>query len=174
MSGEAARLRAAFDMLGIAPKQIRARGLKRHREARRLVPVGLGTDGRDKFLLKDAAQAWLAMREAAREDGIELLLVSAFRSIEFQTALIRAKLDRGLALDEVLRVNAPPGYSEHHSGRALDLGVAGRAALDEAFEHTAAFAWLRAHAHRFGFSLSYPRDNAQGYLHEPWHWCFRR
>lgn len=174
MSGEAARLRAALDTLGISTRQIRARGLRRHREARRLVPVGLGTDGRDKFLLPVAAQAWHSMQGAAHDDGVELLLVSAFRSIEFQAALIRAKLDRGLPLDEVLRINAPPGYSEHHTGCALDLGVAGCAALDEAFEHSAAFAWLQAQANRFGFTLSYPRNNAQGYLYEPWHWCFRR
>jgi zinc D-Ala-D-Ala carboxypeptidase len=74
----------------------------------------------------------------------------------------------------VLRINAPPGYSEHHTGRAVDLGTAGCAALDQAFAQTPAFAWLQRHAQRFGFYLSYPRDNAEGYLYEPWHWCFRR
>jgi D-alanyl-D-alanine carboxypeptidase len=174
VSDEAARLRAAFDAIGIAAALPRRRRLKRHHEARRLVTIGLGTDGRDKFLVPPAALAWRALQGAAAEDGIELLLVSAFRSIDFQTALIRAKLARGMRLDEVLRVNAPPGYSEHHTGRAVDIGVAGCAALDEAFEQTPAFAWLLGHAGRFGFHLSYPRDNDQGYLYEPWHWCFRR
>lgn len=174
MSDESARLRAAFDALGIPESLPRRRGLQRHREARRLVCVGLGDDGRDKFLVPAAAQAWLSMQRAAHGDGIELRLVSAFRSIDFQVALIRAKLDRGLPLDQVLRINAPPGYSEHHTGRAVDLGTAACAALDEAFERTAAFAWLQVHAARHGFVLSYPRGNDQGYLYEPWHWCWLR
>lgn len=160
--------------LGIDPAAIRRRRLPRYREAQRLQPVGLGTDGRDKLLIADAARAWRAMRAAAADDGIELLLVSAFRSVAFQAALIRDKLRRGVTIDEILRVNAPPGYSEHHSGRAVDIGVAGTAALDEAFEHSAAFAWLTARAGRYGFRLSYPRGNREGYLYEPWHWCWQR
>lgn len=162
----------ACEALGIEIASLQQRGLQSHLEARRLCCVGLGTDGRDKFLQVSAAKAWVAMRDAAAADGIELLLISAFRSIAFQTALLRQKLDRGLPLAEVLRVNAPPGTSEHHTGRAVDIGSAGTAALDEAFETTPAFAWLSTHARRFGFVLSYPRDNAQGFLYEPWHWCW--
>ncbi len=83
-------------------------------------------------------------------------LVSAFRSVEFQAALIRAKLARGQSIDAVLKVNAPPGYSEHHSGRAVDIGEAGCPALEDAFDQTAAFAWLVGHAAAFGFTMSYP------------------
>ena len=50
----------------------------------------------------------------------------------------------------------------------------GRTPLDEAFESTAAYAWLAKHARRFGFSLSYPRGNPEGFLYEPWHWRYRR
>lgn len=160
--------------LGIDAALIKARGLRSYREAGSLRSVGLGTDGRDKMLAPAAARAWFAMREAARADGIELLLISAFRSIEFQAALVRGKLVRGQTIVEVLAVNAPPGYSEHHSGRAIDIGVAGTAALDEAFEHTAAFVWLSTRAAGFGFRLSYPRGNREGYCYEPWHWCWQR
>ena len=157
---------------GIAPATLRRRGLQRHREARRLTPVGLGTDGRDKLLTPAAARAWLAMRESAAKDGVGLLLVSAFRSVEFQAALLRARLAKGETIDAALKVNAPPGYSEHHTGRAIDIGTPGCGGLDEAFETTAAFAWLEREAARYGFTMSYPRDNQQGYLYEPWHWCF--
>lgn len=160
--------------LGIDAALLRGRGLRRIAEARRLQPVGIGTDGRDKFLLPAAAGAWLAMREAARGDGIELLLVSAFRSYALQAALIGNKRERGMSLHEILSVNAAPGYSEHHSGRAVDIGAAGVAALDDAFECTAAFAWLQGNAQRFGFSMSYPRGNRQGYIYEPWHWWWHR
>src|SRR3546814_8550538 len=111
------------------------------REARSLRAVGLGTDGRDKLLVAGAALAWRAMHDAAAVDGVELLLISAFRSIEFQAALVRDKLARGITIDEILMVNAPPGYSEHHSGRAIDTGARGLEPLDEDFEVTLAFAW---------------------------------
>lgn len=159
--------------LGVDRAALRRRGLRRHAEARRLTPVGLGTDGRDKLLTPAAARAWLALRAAAADQGVTLLLVSAFRSAEYQAALLRARLARGDSLEAALTVNAPPGYSEHHSGRAIDIGTPGCGGLDEAFENTAAYAWLQREAAHFGFTLSYPRDNAQGYLYEPWHWCFR-
>jgi D-alanyl-D-alanine carboxypeptidase len=171
MTTSLAQLHAA---LGIDAALLRARRLPRHREARRLQPVGIGSDGRDKFLIADAARAWQAMRDAAAADGIELLLISAFRSVEFQAALIRNKLARGMTIAAILQVNAPPGYSEHHSGRAIDIGVRDTAPLDEAFDATPAFAWLSAHARDFGFAMSYPRGNREGYLYEPWHWCWQR
>ena len=155
----------------MTPAALRRRGLKRYAQARRLTPVGLGTDGRDKLLRPFAARAWHSMRDAAAGEGIELLLISAFRSVDYQMQLIRAKLARGMTIEAILRVNAPPGYSEHHTGLAVDIGSAEVGALDEAFENTPAFAWLTANAERFGFAMSYPRNNAQGYLYEPWHWC---
>jgi D-alanyl-D-alanine carboxypeptidase len=160
--------------LGITPEALAGRVLPVFADARRLTPVGLGTDGRDKLLVPAAASAWQPMRKAAAEDGIELRLISAFRSIEFQAALIRAKLGKGQSIGDVLKVNAPPGHSEHHTGRAVDIGESGCAALDEAFERTAAFAWLQRNAATFGFTMSYPQGNAQGFLYEPWHWCWSR
>ncbi|MDP3856267.1 MAG: M15 family metallopeptidase [Stagnimonas sp.] len=166
------RIALALAELGIAPERFAHRRLRLVPEARRLTPVGLGTDGRDKLLTPAAACAWQAMREAAALEGVGLLLISAFRSVDFQAALLRTKLQQGVAIDEVLRINAPPGYSEHHSGRAVDIGCAGTAALDEAFEITAAFNWLSRHAAEYGFRMSFPRGNHQGYLYEPWHWCY--
>lgn len=168
------RIAAALAALGADPALVRRRRLPVFADARRLQCVGLGPDGRDKFLAPGAAQAWLAMRQAAAGDGTELLLLSAFRSFDFQVALIRGKLDKGRSLDDVFSVNAPPGCSEHHSGRAVDIGSRGTAPLEEDFEHTGAFAWLRQRAGEFGFRLSYPRDNRYGYLYEPWHWCFEK
>jgi D-alanyl-D-alanine carboxypeptidase len=158
--------------LGVDRAALRRRGLRRYAEARRLTPVGLGTDGRDKLLTPAAARAWLSMRDAAAGEGVTLLLVSAFRSADYQAALLRARLARGETIEAALKINAPPGYSEHHTGRAIDIGTPGCGGLDEAFENTAAYAWLQREAQRYGFTLSYPRDNPQGYRYEPWHWCF--
>ena len=101
-----------------------------------------------------------------------LSVVSAFRSYDYQALLIRQKLERGRTLAEILAVNAPPGCSEHHTGRALDIGTPGCPPVDEVFEQTEAYAWLQRHAGDCGFSLSYPRGNPHGYVYEPWHWRF--
>ena len=65
-----------------------------------------------------------------------------------------------------------PGWSEHHSGRALDISAPGEPAAEESFEATPAFAWLTTNAGAHGFTMSYPRDNPHGIVHEPWHWRF--
>lgn len=171
--GYSRRVHAALRELGIDENRIAQRKLRLHAETPRLTMAGLGTDGRDKFLSPPAARAWRSMQARAASEGVPLLLVSAFRSLEFQTALLRDKLKRGLTVGEILQVNAPPGYSEHHTGRAVDVGTPDCAPLDEAFETTAAFAWLSRHAERHGFSLSYPRGNSQGFVYEPWHWRHR-
>jgi len=168
------RVLALWDELGISQRAVRARRLPVHLEAQRLQPVGLGSDGRDKMLVPGAAAAWAAMRMAAQFDGVALLLVSAFRSIDFQAGLIRNKLAKGRVIEEILTVNAPPGCSEHHTGRAVDVGEAGCPPLEEAFDQTEAFRWLTTNAVRYGFTMTYPKGNAEGYQYEPWHWCWNK
>lgn len=165
------RIQRTLRDLGADEDVIARRELPIFTDARRLTAVGLGTDGRDKFLVPDAARAWHAMRAAAAAERVDLLLVSAFRSFDFQLALIRGKLAKGRAIEEILTVNAPPGCSEHHTGRAVDVGSADTPPLEEDFERTDAFEWLLRHAGEFGYRLSYPRGNRHGYLYEPWHWC---
>ena len=114
------------------------------------------------------------MRAAAACEGVGLEAISGYRSHAYQLGIFRRKLARGLALEAILEVNAAPGYSEHHSGHALDIGAPGEPPAEESFETTPAFAWLRARAADFGFSMSYPRDNPHGIVYEPWHWCWQR
>lgn len=160
--------------LGQDPTLLTDRALPVFPEARTLRHVGIGNDGRDKFLAPAAAEAWLAMRASAATDGVQLHLISAFRSIEYQLHIIQLKMASGRSLKEILQVNAPPGCSEHHTGRAVDIGYGDCPPLDDAFESTDAFQWLNRHADRYGFVMSYPRGNRQGYLYEPWHWCWHR
>lgn len=167
----AARIAALHERLGIPSDYGQRCGLPLHDEPDELVEVSPGRTERRHWLEPTVAARWARMEAAAERAGIVLRLVSAYRSPEYQARLIETKRARGEPIDEILRVNAAPGYSEHHSGRAVDLGVAGAPALTEAFEETAAFAWLRDHAERFGFRLSYPRDNAPGMIYEPWHWA---
>jgi D-alanyl-D-alanine carboxypeptidase len=150
------------------------RRMPRVEEALDVVCVGLDVFGREFFLEPAAARAWRRMQEAAGECGVEIVAVSGFRSVERQREIVLAKLARGVSLEEVLRFSAYPGFSEHHSGRAVDVGTPGCRHLEAEFEDTVAFAWLMQHAHEFEFSLSYPRGNVHGVSFEPWHWCFRR
>ncbi|HXD83949.1 MAG TPA: M15 family metallopeptidase, partial [Rudaea sp.] len=158
--------------LGVPRDYGRTRGLRRVREPSRLESIGLDTQGREQFLAPRAARAWARMREAAARDGLELQVVSAFRSIEYQLGILRRKLERGQTMEQILRVSAAPGYSEHHSGRALDVTTPGFAALEEEFENSPAFAWLRKNAKLYNFVLSYPRKNPHGIAYEPWHFCW--
>jgi len=159
-------------VLGVTPQMLRARGLQACPEASALMLAETGDDGREHLLEPQAAAAWWAMKQAAAKVGVSMHLVSAFRSVGRQTEILRDKLISGQTIEEALTWVAPPGYSEHHSGRAIDIGVPGQPALEEDFETTAAFDWLQRHAAAHGFRLSYPRGNTSGYGYEPWHWCF--
>jgi D-alanyl-D-alanine carboxypeptidase len=167
------RIARLHQALGIPAAYPRLRGLPLQPEARGLVSVGPDIYQRDQRLLPPAAAAWRAMAAAAAADGVELQLVSAFRPVDYQAGILRRKLDQGQSIDEILRVSAAPGYSEHHSGRAVDLTTPGCAVLEEEFEHSAAYAWLGRRAAEFGFHLSYPRGNPHGVAYEPWHWAWR-
>jgi D-alanyl-D-alanine carboxypeptidase len=112
------------------------------------------------------------MRNAANGNGMKLVAISGFRSIDRQSEIIRAKLASGQAIEEILRTVAAPGYSEHHTGRAIDIGIPGEEALTEGFADTPEFRWLDVNAGGFGFKLSYPCGNPHGISYEPWHWCF--
>lgn len=125
------------------------------------------------WLRFDAARAWLQLRDAALHDDVVLEAISGYRSHDYQLGIFERKLARGLGIDEILAVNAAPGYSEHHGGLALDIGAPDEPAAEESFEQTAAFAWLQANACERGFAMSYPRDNPHGIVYEPWHWCFQ-
>ena len=87
--------------------------------------------------------------------------------------ILKRKLERGQSIEQILAVSAAPGYSEHHSGRALDLTTPGFAPLEEEFERSAAFAWLCTNSQRYNFHLSFPRGNVHAIAYEPWHWCWR-
>jgi D-alanyl-D-alanine carboxypeptidase len=140
-------------------------------EAVELVEAGPNLVGRMQRLTPGAAVSWQAMLTAARNEGITLLIVSGFRDFQYQASLIRKKINAGQSLSESLEVNAAPGFSEHHTGRAIDIASPGSRPLTEEFETSEAFAWLQKNAADYGFSMTYPRDNPQGFIYEPWHWA---
>jgi D-alanyl-D-alanine carboxypeptidase len=158
--------------LGVPRDYAHIRQLRLQREPAQLVAIGNDIHGRTQWLQPRAARALARMREAAATAGAELQIVSAFRSIEYQLGIIERKRARGLGIDDILRVSAAPGYSEHHSGRCVDFTTPGFTALEEEFERSRAFRWLQRNATGYGFTLSYPRGNVHGIAYEPWHWCW--
>lgn len=140
-------------------------------------PPTLRYAGRDRYLrplwlIDSAAKAWHGLRGAAAADGIVLEAISGFRGYAYQYGIFQRKQAQGQSVEQILGVNAAPGFSEHHTGRALDISCPGEPPAEESFEATEAFAWLCQHAPQFGFYLSYPRDNPHGICYEPWHWCW--
>lgn len=156
--------------LGIPADYATLRKLQHYAEATDLVDVGPNLVGRMQRLTPDGADRWRRMASAAGKDGIRLLIVSGFRSFDYQAELIRKKLSSGQPIGEILRVNAAPGFSQHHTGTAVDVASPGSRPLTEEFENSDAFHWLSDHAAGFGFSMTYPRNNIWGFVYEPWHW----
>jgi D-alanyl-D-alanine carboxypeptidase len=166
------RLQERLDGLGLDADGYAARtGLALVAEPAWLALAGFDRYRRALWLLPAAALAWQRMQSAALADGVMLDAISGYRSHDYQLGIFERKLARGLSVDEILTVNAAPGFSEHHGGRALDIGTADEPPAEASFEGTAAFRWLAGNAAAFGFSLSYPRGNPHGITYEPWHWA---
>ena len=122
----------------------------------------------------DMRDSLLKMREEAKKDGIYLVFLSGYRSINLQNDIFYSlKSIRNQEAAERARVSAPPGYSEHSTGFAIDIGDATRRETDfeTDFEKTDTFRWLKKNAAKYHFKLSFNKDNK--YIdYEPWHWRF--
>ena len=109
------------------------------------------------------------MIDAALQDGVKIWIVSAYRSFDEQAGLKGAYTQTyGSGANTF---SADQGYSEHQLGTTLDFTTEGVNGGLDGFESTKAFTWLQNNAHDYGFTLSYPKNNAY-YVYEPWHWRF--
>jgi len=122
----------------------------------------------------DMRDSLIKMREEAKKDGIYLVFLSGYRSINLQNDIYYSlKSIRNQEAAERARVSAPPGYSEHSTGLAIDIGDATQRETDfeTEFENTDAFRWLIKNAAKYHFKLSFNKDNK--YIdYEPWHWRY--
>ena len=139
-----------------------------------LVEIENDIYGRLQRLAPVDERAWKAMKSHAVKEGVILKVVSAFREVDKQKEIIKNKIMSGQSISEILKACAAPGYSEHHTGRALDLTSTECMPLTEDFENTEAFSWLMENAGFYPFSLSYPRGNKAGIFYEPWHWAYNQ
>ncbi|HEY9112232.1 MAG TPA: M15 family metallopeptidase [Rhodanobacteraceae bacterium] len=158
--------------LGIPSDYAAKHDLRPQPEAKDLVQAPRDVYGRKVEMVAPAAAALKRMFAAAARDGVKLETVSGFRSMAYQTGLIRRKLKKGMSIQKALSINAVPGYSEHQTGCAVDLTTPGVPAADGRFAKSEAFTWLQQHGAAFGFHLSFPPGNPYGYEYEPWHWRY--
>lgn len=134
-------------------------------------------------LEKVAAMHAREMIEAAHQDGIELKILSAYRTVDYQQGLIDKGIknrmeNQGMTYDEAaydVSINiAPPGGSEHNAGLAADIIDYDHWDTYEEFEDTPEFDWLIEHCWEYGFILRYPKgkEDITGYIYEPWHYRY--
>lgn len=151
----------------------------------------------ENLLQPEATQAWSQMHIAAVKDGVDLKLVSGYRSVVDQQQLFRDRLEKEIKLklkrdytpddilsgkvddviEKILQVTSPPGYSQHHSGFAIDMADISADNTTTVFNSSKADQWLSknnyANARKFGFIASYPKGiKNSGPDPEPWHYMW--
>lgn len=158
---------AVQDLMAVGPQQVVKDG----------VPVPLDP----QFLPRDVHQAYLAMMDAMEQElGTRLLVESGYRSPAYQLYLFLFYLPKHEhSVRETNRHVALPGYSEHGNPTRQAIDFINEAGINgedhpEEFEALPEYPWLMAHAARFGFFLSYPRDNPHNTAFEPWHWHYEK
>ena len=138
------------------------------------VPFSFDGEEEKSHLREDAATALEELFAAAKQEELELIAASGFRSYETQKWLYNYYVERD-GQEQADKFSARPGTSEHQTGLAMDVTSAAMAfSLEQSFKQTPEGAWLADHAHQFGFIIRYPegKEDITGYSYEPWHLRF--
>lgn len=140
-------------------------------EPRNLVPVPDGyyvMDGKDYVLESEVVSAFVQMADAAASEGLNLKVISGYRSEEFQVELYQS-YGEAYGYEEADTYSARPRHSEHETGLCMDINM-----VDQAFQNTEEYTWLMNHGASYGFILRYPegKEEITGYIYEPWHWRY--
>ncbi len=155
---------------GVCAPEALAVGIKhfKYADSHDLVPSGYGSD--PKFQIhRDAKPALQEMVRAARADGVTLTPGSIFRSESRQRQIVNNKKSQGQSARQIYRTSSHPGYSEHHTGLAVDFTP-----INDGFKKTAGYRWLLNNAHKYGFYQTFTADYSaySGVAEESWHWRY--
>ncbi|TQR21484.1 M15 family metallopeptidase [Psychrobacillus vulpis] len=124
---------------------------------------------------KEARAAYEEMAAEAKLSGYNLVAFSTYRSFDYQTQLYNKYVSND-GQEEADRYSARPGYSEHQTGLAFDIGEQHfeQHFARESFGETEAGKWVAANAHKYGFIMRYPngKEKITGYMYEPWHFRY--
>ena len=132
-------------------------------------PADLVSLGGRYELRAEAAQAMQAMLAGAAAEGLTITVQSAYRSYDYQVGVFRAQVARFGEAQAEIQV-ARPGYSEHQTGLAADVGGGG-CDIDRCFGTNDEGRWVAAHAAEYGYVVRYPdgKTDVTGFRYEPWH-----
>ncbi|MDW7771960.1 MAG: M15 family metallopeptidase [Desulfobulbaceae bacterium] len=119
------------------------------------------------YVLAAVQQPLDDLLQAAEKDGIFLKVESGYRSERYQKRIFKRMLANGRTFEDIVRFVAPPGYSQHMLGTAVDFFPS-----DWSFAETPAYIWLQENAHLFGFEETYSQYNMMKMPWESWHWNF--
>ncbi len=119
------------------------------------------------YVTIETKKALLKMAESAKKSGINLIADSGFRSVWYQREIVRRRLGKGEEYKKLITFVAPPGYSEHHTGRAVDFVPS-----EARFAYSKTYEWLKENAAEFGFFETYPEDTTGFTPWESWHWVY--
>ncbi len=133
----------------------------------RQIPVKYTHKGSKIYILATAHQPLVELLQAAEKEGITLQVESAYRSERYQKRIFKRMLDKGRTFDDIIRYVAPPGYSQHVLGTAVDFFPS-----NWRFADTPDYAWLRENGRLFGFEETYSQFNSMKMQWEAWHWNF--
>lgn len=116
-----------------------------------------------------AINAFAEMEKAASADGLSLVINSAYRSYQDQVDISNAYL-KLYGQSYVERYVAKPGYSEHQTGLAFDIG----SRKSNIFANSKEYPWMMENAHKYGFILRFPKkyETITGFRNEPWHYRY--
>lgn len=131
------------------------------------IPPDFAHERSQIFLLAQALTPLLDMVQQAAADGIELKVESAYRSKRYQNRIFQRMLAKGRSFDDIIRYVAPPGYSQHMLGTAVDFYPS-----NWKFADTEQYQWLIEHGAEFGFEQTYSRNNRFRMPWESWHWNY--
>lgn len=131
------------------------------------IPEDSTYNSSELYILAEAYEPLLDMLRQARLDGVELTVESAYRSIHYQTRIFLRMLEQGRSFGDIIRYVAPPGYSQHMLGTAMDFFPS-----NWEFAETEQYRWLQENGPRFGFEETYSNNNRFNMPWEAWHWNF--
>lgn len=125
----------------------------------------------NKYLVKEAKNAFEKLSEDAKKEGYLIVAASAYRDYEYQKELYDYYV-KEKGIDYASKCSAPPGHSEHQTGLAVDV-MGSNLDYDE-FESSMEFPWMKENAHKYGFILRYPKGKEEitGFKYEPWHYRY--
>ncbi|MBP9760319.1 MAG: M15 family metallopeptidase [Candidatus Pacebacteria bacterium] len=126
-------------------------------------------NGKEVTVQSDMGPFLKDLLDDAWENGVELMVLSGYRSFAEQSTLKQNYTQRyGTGANQF---SADQGYSEHQLGTTVDFTNTTIGEAIDDFEQTKSFAWLNENAYKYGFVMSYPKGN-EYYMYEPWHWRF--